>query len=270
MVVYADILFLVDMSMDFLTLSLCARLTHRPTKGIRVGMASVLGALGSVLLVILGAGRYSTFLTGLVLSAVMTGIAFGLKRTYGGGWRGLISFGKQWLTVWGCGAVTGGVLSVLMSLGEPVYVGTTEKAEPGFFALFLATAVVIYGFLRLLGKRITTKTAEITIEWHDKKAVCTVLLDTGNLLREPMTGKPVILISQEAVVPLELPTGEPTDTGRYFPIVAKGVGTARLLWGIRPDRLLVNGVPREALVAAEEVPATHYGGMGGTCPGCLA
>ncbi len=268
MVLYADILFAVDMSMDWLTLALCARLTHMPTSGKRLLLASMVGAVGSVLLVVLGAQGGVTFGAGILLSALMTAIAFGLYRTCGRGWKRWRAFGRQWLTVWGCGAVTGGVLSVLMSLGEPVYIGKETPRENGFLPLFLATAVVIYGFLRLVQKRITAKTATVTIGWQGREGTLTVLVDTGNLLTEPMTGKPVLLLSANAAHPLHLPTGE-NPAGLFFPVIAKGATGTRLLWAIRPEKLEINGKRREALVAAEDVPADHYGGMGGTCPGCL-
>ncbi len=266
MILYADILFVVDLSMDWLTLALCARLTHRPVSGIRLLIAAALGALGSVLLVILGAGRLTTFVTGLALSAGMTAISFGFfrkSRSRAG------AFCRQWLIVWGCGAVTGGVLSVLMSFGEPVYIGSATGEKSGFLPLFLATAAVVYGFTRLLQKKVHTETVTVTITWHGREATLTALLDTGNLLTEPMTGKSVLLVSK-AAASLPFPTGEdPTQACGIFPVIAKGTTGTRLLWGIRPDSLVIDGQPREALVAAEEVPADHYGGYGGTCPGSL-
>ncbi len=266
MILYADILFVVDLSMDWLTLALCARLTHRPVSGLRLLLAAMAGALGSVGLVIVQAGWGLTFVVGLWLSAAMTAISFGTFRKNCKRWG---TFCRQWLTVWGCGAVTGGVLSVLMSLGEPVYMGTEANDKPGFLPLFLATAAVVYGFLRLLQKKVRTETTEITITWQGKKATFTALVDTGNLLAEPMTGKPVLLVSS-AACPLPLPTNETSLAATHgLPIIAKGASGTRLLWGIRPDSLVIDGTVREALVAAEEVPADHYGGYGGTCPGCL-
>ncbi len=268
MILYADILFVVDLSMDWLTLALCARLTHRSVTSIRLLLSAMLGSLGSVLLVVTQAGRIATFVTGLMLSAAMTAISFGTFRSSRG--RGS-AFCRQWLTVWGCGAVTGGVLSVLMSLGEPVYIGAETSDQTGFLPLFIATAAVVYGFARLLQKKVRTETAAVTIVWQGREATLTTLVDTGNLLTEPMTGKPVVLVSKAAAHPLPLPTGEiPTTEARILPIIAKGPSGTRLLWGIRPDSLVIDGASREALVAAKDVPADHYGGYGGTCPGRLA
>lgn len=265
MVVYADILFLVDLSMDFLTLYLCARLTHRQAGCRRLLAGSVVGALGSVLMLICQARRTAVFWGGLLLSAAMTAAAFGFRPSAG-------AFFRQCLLVWGCGAVTGGCMSVLMSLGSPVYM-EPKGGQASFFPVFLTTTGAVYGLMRLLQKRMETRTAEITIVHHGTTARLTVLVDSGNLLTDPLTGRPVILVSAEAVRPLDLPlsgTEEALQSREHLlPVPAKGIGGSRLLWAVRPDLLLVGGQPKDALVAAENVPADHFGGWSGTCPASL-
>ncbi|MBR5445411.1 MAG: sigma-E processing peptidase SpoIIGA, partial [Clostridia bacterium] len=247
MIVYADILFLVDLSMDFLTLYLCARLTHRPAKTGRLLAGSVLGALGSVLLLMCRAGRGVVFWTGVGLSVMMTAAAFGFLASAAG-------FVRQCVLVWGCGAVTGGCMSVLMSLGEPVYLEQTGGSTD-FLPVFLGTTGAVYGLIRLLQKRFGTATAEVRIVLHGVTADLTVLADSGNLLTDPLTGRPVILVSAKAALPLELP-GAGTENAlqspeHLLPVPAKGACGTRLLWALRPDLLFVNGQKRDALVAAE-------------------
>jgi len=263
MVLYADILFLVDLSMDFLTLYLCARLTHRPTRWYRTLSAAVLGALGSVLLTVFSAGRGVTFGMGLFLSVLMTAVNFGFLKT-------VRAFGRQCLLVWGCGAVTGGCVSMLLSLGEPVYLETGQGGQPHFLPLFLTTVGTVYALVRCLQKRMHAPDAMLTVEWQQQKAEVQVLVDSGNLLTDPLTGRAVILLSADAVPSLTLPDGAQTDLPLHtYPVPARGLHGTRLLWAVRPTKLLVNGKPQDALIAAERVPADHYGGYGGTCPLCL-
>jgi len=262
MVLYADILFLVDLSMDFLTLFLCSRLSHRPVTLLRALAASALGALGSVVLVAVGAGRGMTFWCGIGLSCLMTAAAFGVKPS-------VRSYVRQVLLVWGSGAVAGGCMSVLMSLGEPVYLETGRGGQASFGMVFLGTTAAVYCLIRLLQKKTAAGRAEITIVYRGVTAKVPVLVDSGNLLTDPLTGRPVILVSRAAAAPLLLPDGtERGGTGwaeKILPVPASGISGTRLLWGVRPDLLLVNGQPRDALVAAENTAADHYGGFGGTC-----
>lgn len=259
MVLYADVLFLVDLSMDFLTLHLCVRLTHRKVHPLRLLIGSVTGAIGSVWLVCFGAGRGMTFFSGLLLSALMTGIVFGFGRTAG-------AFLRQYLLVWGSGAITGGCMSLLLSLGTPVYLsdGSSSGSTQPFLPLFLATTGMVYSLIRILQKRLHIQTADVQITCHGQTARCTVLVDSGNLLTDPLTGRAVVLVSQNAVAALPLPTDK-TVPG-LIPIPANGVQGTRLLWGFRPEALYINGVARDACIATEPVPVDHYGGYSGTCP----
>lgn len=257
MVLYADVLFLVDLSMDFLTLHLCARLTHRRVHPLRLAFAAVVGALGSVLLTCLNANRGVTFFTGLLLSAAMNAIAFGFGRSAG-------AFLRQYLLVWGSGAITGGCMSLLLSLGTPVYLSDGSGGTQPFLPLFLATTGMVYSLLRILQKRLHIQTADVQITCHGQTSRCTVLVDSGNLLTDPLTGRSVVLVSKNAVANLPLPTDE-TVPG-LLPIPANGVNGTRLLWGFRPDALYIDGVARDALIAVESVPGDHYGGYSGTCP----
>lgn len=265
MVLYADILFLVDLSMDFLTLYLCARLTHHPAGPLRLLAGAALGALGSVLLLVMGAGRAVTLAAGILLSVLMTAAAFGVRPT--ARW-----FFRQCILVWGCCAITGGCMSVLMSLGNPVYLAPAES-ETSFAPVFLGTTAAVYALIRLLQRRMEAKTAVVRLVFHGIMAEVTVLVDSGNLLTDPLTGRAVILVSAEALRPLDLPVSDTekalVSREHLLPVPAKGVNGTRLLWGIRPELLLVNGQKKDALVAAEPVPADHYGGLGGTCPACL-
>lgn len=260
MVLYADVLFLVDLSMDYLTLHLCARLTHRRVHPIRLLVGAVTGAIGSVLLVCMHAGRGMTFWGGLLLSALMTVLPFGVGKTAG-------AFLRQYLLVWGSGAITGGCMSLLLSLGTPVYLSGGSSTQP-FLPLFLATTGMVYSLLRILQKRLYTQTAEVQITCHGQTARCTVLVDSGNLLTDPLTGRAVLLVSQKAVERLHLPV-DLVESEKLLPIPANSIHGTRLLWGLRPDALYVNGIAKDALVAAEPVPLDHYGGYSGTCPSSL-
>lgn len=257
MILYADVLFLVDLSMDYLTLQFCSRLTHRRVHSLRLLIAAAVGALGSVLLLCLQADRGTTFFTGLLLSAIMTAITFSFGKTAG-------AFLRQYLLVWGSGAITGGCMSLLLSLGTPVYLSSPSENTPAFLPVFIATIGMVYSLLRILQKRLQVKTAEVQITCHDKTVRCTVLVDSGNLLIDPLTGRAVVLVSQQALAELHLPEAE-NAIGR-IPIPANSVHGTRLLWGFRPDTLYIGGVARDALVATEPVPIDHYGGCSGTCP----
>ena len=124
MTVYADILFLVDASMDLVVLWLCARLFHRGITTGRLLVSAAVGGLGSVGLLFLPERGWLILCTGLLLSAGMTLVSFG----YGTARR----FVTMWIAVWGCGALLGGVMTMLMRLGKPVYTAAGGGSYPLF------------------------------------------------------------------------------------------------------------------------------------------
>lgn len=104
-----------------------------------------------------------------------------------------------------------------------------------------------------------------------------MLVDSGNLLCEPLGGHPVLLAKPEALENLfgdkkiEFDAGNisalGTDLARRVRFVpAKGVGGEKLLVGFIPDRLTVDGIGRDGVVAAEK---NDYGGCDGIVPSVL-
>ena len=69
----------------------------------------------------------------------------------------------------------------------------------------------------------------VTIFWEGKQIDCTGLLDTGNALREPMTGKPVMIVEQTLFTEHEISL--PND--RCFLIPFRSIGRSNgMLRGI--------------------------------------
>ena len=111
------------------------------------------------------------------------------------------------------------------------------------------------------------KTVDVRIECLGKSNVLTLMCDSGNLLTDPISGKPVILMRKNellSLLPSELiPFFESSDVGkmsdvppghvtavRLIPSVS--VGGDRLLFGYLPKRITVDGVDVSAVLAMGE------------------
>ena len=262
MIVYADLLFLIDGSMDFLTLFLCGKCTHRKTSLKRLLLGSAVGAFGSVLLLFLPSDGIITSGIGILFSCLMVLITFGKMGD-------TASFVRQCVLVWGCGALTGGILSILLSLGTPVYMETEHNR--GFPTAFLVTAVICILLTRMFTHKAEIRTAEILIQCGNGSEKTTALVDSGNLLTDPLSGKPVILVSEAAIHKL-YPVINDTNIGddlKIRLIPSKSVGGEKLLYGIIPDAVTVNGKNADVVLVVEDVPEDHYGGCGALCAGCI-
>ncbi len=259
-------LFLVNLSMDFLTVYLTARLTHAKTTMPRSIAAAVVGALYGVATVIHPVW-YSVVATGAV-AVLMTILAFGIPA-------GAAALLRQSFLVWGCGALLGGVVSTIMALGEPVF--TDSGGSPSYAGVYVLTFGVAVFLVRILTGRRDRRSAQVEVVLNGETVVFTALCDSGNLLREPLGGSPVIVAAEE-VFPMETrevircfrETGEGDGRYRLRVIPHKTVDGGGMLYGFVPDSVKVDDVPGEAVIALGiGVKRNGYGGLSGIVPLCL-
>ena len=269
-VLYADVLFIVNLSMDFLTIYIAAKLTHAKLSTLKVLAASAIGALYGVSAVIfIGSSVLSVF-GNAVVSAVLAFVAFG----FSGGFPELL---RQSAVIWGCGALLGGIMSALMALGEPIYLDNGHsEAYSRYYILTFAAAVL---FIRIFTGRSDRKTVEVELCADGETVRFTALVDSGNLIREPLSGSPVIVASSslfgektvEQIESIRNSDGkaEPSVKMRVRVIPQKTINGAGLLYGFVPDEVKVGGKTKNAVIALDESPGADYGGFSGIVPACL-
>lgn len=193
--VYADLLFLVNFSMDFLCFYLCARLLHRPLSLWRGILASALGGVYAVAVLFLTVGKVPAFLIDAIVCVALCAIAMAGRRER---WKSLLRLSALYLLV---SMVLGGVMTALFSQLNRIPGVTDRVAEEGlsawvFFGLALLSAVLtaLWGrcFRRVTGKVPVT----VIVEEQGRRVELDGIVDSGNLLRDPLGGK--------AVIPVEL------------------------------------------------------------------
>lgn len=129
--------------------------------------------------------QYLILITGCLGSAAAVRIAFGKCR--------IRVFGKQMLH-WVLNTIFfAGIQEVIVrAMAVPESIGT------------VLTAVLMAGLLKFCEKRqiCRAQTAEVTVFWGENKRTLVGMIDTGNLLQEPLTGKPVSIVEKSAIFPL--------------------------------------------------------------------
>lgn len=273
-VLYADTLFLSNFVLNLLALSLSGRVMHLPTKKWRLYLASALGGAYAVLAVLLALPSVLHIFTGILLSGIFLLIAFGKSGRIGLFLRTLALF-------YFSNVLLGGAIEALFALLEESF-GARLQAP-----FRTADAVLVIGFLAylllrfvssLLGGGALPHSVSVRIE-HDGRAVTLPLLvDSGCLLSDPMTGKGVILVSVSAlrsILPREVLSSaerpsvtmphERTLALRCRLIPMQGAGGEKLLLAFRPDQvcLLSDGRPLDVFVALYTADSTRFGGCRG-------
>lgn len=180
---YIDIFFLENVMMDYLVLTLTGSILRRNRNPLRILLASLTGAAGACMLVVSPIRHMpGVLIPGYVLTALLMvwiGFGFSQKRMLA---KGVLCFG-------GTAFLLGGIFQALasqFSLPMPAL----AFCSAGILTLFLR------GYRSV--KFRTQNYYDVTLGLHGKTVCVRGLRDTGNQLKDPVTGKPVSILSCDA------------------------------------------------------------------------
>lgn len=249
MTVYADILLLINFSMDLLTLCVTGRVLHKPLRKKRLVIASLIGAVcGTAYSLVQYSGAVLSLAVGLVLSVVMVTAAFG---TY----RSAVPLLRDALSVWGGGTLLGGIMTFLLSLGEPVY--TSENRS--FLPAFAVCLFISLGMTRHFSSQRTKRSLTVTAWANGTAKTFSALCDSGSFASEPISGLPVIIVKSSAVYEWSRQLRSEVCPLRLRMVPLHGIGGDCLLTGFLPDKVMIGGREVSAVIAVQESGADFAG-----------
>lgn len=197
MTVYADVLFFVNFMFCCLALALLAKCLTVRICVPRLLAAAAVGAAGAVIVFCIDAPAFAAALLKLALSAVMIICAFGFHKRRTAVYFLIFTLFMAILSgavIFIISAFSGNVNSVIKN--GIVYFDMSGRA---FFFSLIAAYPASFFLLSLLKEKRKRGFYEITVTKNGKSVSFTALYDSGNLLKEPLTGKPVIVAEWEAV-----------------------------------------------------------------------
>lgn len=276
-VIYIDTLFLLNAVVDYLLLLASARLAGEPLRRCRFALGAALGGAYAVALFLPGLGFLAHPLC-RVGSAVLM-----LLTAYGGS-RRLLRQGVLFAALT-C-ALGGGVVAIGLMGGTGLTLGGGVFYSALDLKVVLLSAAVCYGVVTLVLQRLSRHSASggelvsARLCLGGRSAELTALVDTGNTLTDPASGRPVIVAEGERIAPLfpkerrpgpadlwdpaagmtRLGTGEWRARFRLLPYRSVGVDRGLLL-AVRADELELDGQGRgPVLVALSPTPVSDGGG----------
>ena len=194
--VYADLLFLVNFSMDFLCLYLSVKLLHLPRVRWRMLLAAALGGIYSVIALFVSAGSWLSLALDLGVCLGMCAICAAGKGVRMG--RLLLLCG----TYFGISALMGGGMTAIYHLLGRANLPLGEVQSDGlsawmFLALATAAALVAAFGGRLFSKQSAMRTCTVRVKLDRATWEMQGLCDSGNLLCDPISGTPVIVADRQ-------------------------------------------------------------------------
>lgn len=245
--VYGDILFLVNFCMDFQSFFLTAKLLHRRFHGGRAALFSALGAVYACAALFTGISGIPAFLLDLGVCFLMCAGTFAERG---------VGFSAVWLPFalyFGVSFALGGAMSGLSALLSHISLPLGAQSDLSFGAFLLLAAaggVSTWVWGRFHRARVRGKPAALSVELAGRRAAFSCTVDTGNLLRDPVGGRPVALVSPagaEKIFPPEFlavaTSGDPAGlarlplnlAGKVRLIPAKTATGRGILFALSPD-----------------------------------
>ena len=197
MTIYVDVVFMENFFMNYIILFATAIINKIEPKLIRIAISSVIGSIYAVIVQLTIFENVIGIILKIMLSIAMVYISFkpeNFKKCL-----------KQLLIFYLTSFTFGGVAFALLYFVNPRELLIKDGVYIGTYPIKIALLGGTIGFMiitvafKIVKGRINKRDVfcEIELNINDKKQTILAMIDTGNLLREPLTGSPVMIVEKE-------------------------------------------------------------------------
>ena len=274
--VYVDLLFMINFSMDFLCFFICAKILGRKLSMGRAVAASAVGGIYSDLALFISAAYLPALLIDLGVCVVICAIAF-LRR---GRARELPLYILVYFAI---SMALGGFMTAIFNLLNKADLPLGDTTSDGISVWMFAFLAALSALLTLIGGRFfrrkaSQRSAELSITYNGKSVRLFAMTDSGNLLKDPISGKPCIVAdisALEPIIPRTLARAarekrfsaieklSPEDAKRVRMIPIKTAGGEGALIALRVDNITIErdggSEALDALVALSDIDKSADG-----------
>ena len=285
-VLYLDILFLVNFCMDYIALYVAGGLCERVRSARRLIASSFLGAVYAMAAVLLTGNEILQNLIGFCVALLLVALAYGRTNRR--------DFLRIFITFYAVSLLLGALVTVGYSMLNLYIAPDGIDAGKGRPLVFFAVAAVGALLIRLAGKWLSregnVKNKRVTVKLGQKTVAFSALLDSGNRLCAPLSGRRVIVVGANVLttfLPRELRLmlkNDPPDPSSLPPSLARRIrlipvhtlSEVRLLIGFLPDEITVcdegkgKSTRVDAIIAIDTGKDQNYGGYDAVMPTGLA
>lgn len=259
MTIYIDIIIVENLIMNYIIIYATCLILKCKMNFLKIFFASLIGAIYAVIQYVSKLSIYSNVIIKLFVSIIIVFIAFNpqdIRKMF----KQLVLF---YLTTFTFGGVATYLIYGLkpqnVIIKNGMFVGT-YVLKVIFIGAILGTVILIIAF-KFTKNKITKKDmiCKVKIKLNGEEVILDTMVDTGNMLREPITGNPVIVVERVALynlIPKEILNNTESILGGDFEKISENVKNeyiSRLkiipfsslgrqngmLVGIKPDKLEV-------------------------------
>ena len=275
--VYVDIYFLINFTVDFLSLYFACAISKVPTTILRLLLGGSIGALTAVVNLFFTREilAYLALFAGFLLTVLVTTKRISLYRRF----KFAFCFSIVEMLLGGMVYLAYGFLDEKIgAVTDPVVGGSEHRGLLILAAIVLASIGVFRCLVSVFAFSAGAKTVEVDIRINGRRVVAEALVDTGNLARDPFNMKSVMLIGENVAARLldrQIQSSEDLKDidetlGRRLRLIPVSFGEVRrLLIGFSPDTVYVktpHGLQEIDVVVAIDKEGGEYGGREALVP----
>ncbi len=252
MSVYIDLIFLENVFMNLIIIYATSIILKKETKILRIILGSIVGAIYACIYYITNLEIYSSIFIKILLSLVIIYISFNSIT--------IKTFIKELLIFYLTSFTFGGVTFALLYLINPKDIQFKNGVLVGIYPLKIILIGGLNGFIiivfsfKYIKNRIAKKdmSCKLKIIFDKKEVMINAIIDTGNFLKEPLTGNFVVIVEKKilkGIIPVNINLDNIINAKKNIEekymskiklIPFTALGTERgLLLGIKPDKFYI-------------------------------
>lgn len=254
---YIDVYFMINFTVDILAIFLALKLTHLRIKMKRIILCGIIGGAFAIIELFIP-GKASNLLLAASFLLLITQISCGMAS--------LSRRIKFLLAFYISTFLISGIVSFMYELMDRYVKNillesnqSTNRKALVFSLIILLIIGALRLFVMIFSSSLNEKSVRIVIDIHDKCLEVEALIDTGNLVKDPMNMNPVVFIKMDyakrifprEVIELSHLDALPTEYRkriRLIPVTRNG--QTHVMTGVRVDEVaVINGGKKECIEA---------------------
>lgn len=201
-VLYVDIYFLINFTVDLISLFFTIRILHIKMKVPRLIIISSLGGVFAIFDIMLRETPLFAFLNGIIY-ITLTALLLGRGLTFVRRIKGVLLYIVLEIVIGGIVYFVYGILDThFAGIENLLSFGDENRSALVFSLIILIVIGALKMFVTVFGNQMSESIQHIRITVGERRLELDAFVDSGNLVRDPMNMKPVIFIKKGAAVGL--------------------------------------------------------------------